>query len=88
MDTVFTLKEEQRIALKAFLGRKEVFTKLALSLAKLCDASQLVTQACASNVVPRTNRKPRAVAHLEVTKSDWSALNVIDRRFVQSLSAN
>lgn len=85
MDAIFTLKGEQRMSLEAFLGRKEAF---AFSLVKLYDASQLTTQPCASNVVPRTNRKHQSVARLEVTKSDWSALNVIDRRFVQSLSAN
>lgn len=76
LEDIFTIKEEQRTALKAFLSRKHDFAPDWLWW-ELNDTSQLSTgQWCAADVGPLHQLKASSwtyMAELGVKKSDWSA---------------
>lgn len=78
-DGVFTGKEEQRAALKAFLGKKDVFTLhttgFEKSLVKHCDETQV-----------SRHRKPRTQSLVLDQHRAICVLNVTHKTFVQSPS--
>lgn len=87
LGAIFTLKEEKRTTLKAFLGGKDVFSSSSSGFdhLRIMSHHEIMTLGlCPPPPAPTGSLELLLPGLTGSTKSDWSILNVMERRFIQS----